>query len=71
MPALPTAVEQNVNVEAYLTTQIGPGTTLANEIVSATTNVALLVSAATEVPLFTNLTLPAGTYYLVRYARND
>jgi hypothetical protein len=47
---------------AYLTTQIGPGTTTASEI--ARDNVSF-PSSVSPVTLFSNLTLLAGTYYLV------
>lgn len=47
---------------AYLTTRIGPGTTTANEIARA--NV-LFPTPTGLVTLFSNLTLPPNTYYLV------
>jgi len=54
---------------AFLTTQIGAGTTTANQIASATFSPAYSGSNAftsvTPTTLFSNLTLTAGTYYLV------
>ena len=47
---------------AYLTTQIGLGTTLANELASTIFNFPL--SDTPSFTIFTGLTLPAGTYYL-------
>jgi hypothetical protein len=47
---------------AYLTTQIGPGTSVANQIASAPFP---STPAFTDTNLFSGLTLPAGTYYLV------
>jgi hypothetical protein len=47
---------------AYLTTRIGPGTTTADEI--ARTNF-LFPTPTGLVTLFSNLTLPPNTYYLV------
>jgi hypothetical protein len=46
---------------AYLTTQIGPGTSVANEI--ASTNFSF-PPQSTNLTLFSGLQLPAGTYYL-------
>ena len=48
---------------AYLTNSLGPGTTAANEIASASFNKPF--GDHTEVNLFNSLSLPAGTYYLV------
>jgi len=50
---------------AYLTTQIGPGTTVADEIASTSFSVTGLAFDPTDDPLFTGLTLGPGTYYLV------
>ena len=47
---------------AYLMTQIGPGTTTASEIARDSFS---FPSAVSPVTLFSNLTLLAGTYYLV------
>jgi len=47
---------------AYLTTKIGPGTTIANQI--ASTSFAF-PSISTLAPVFTGLNLGAGTYYLL------
>jgi hypothetical protein len=47
---------------AYLMTQIGVGTTTASEIARASFS---FPSAISTVTLFSGLTLPAGTYYLV------
>jgi hypothetical protein len=47
--------------QAYLTTQIGPGTTVANEI--ASTNFTFPLQQ-TDFVLFEGLHLPAGSYYL-------
>jgi hypothetical protein len=47
---------------AYLMTQIGPGTTIASEIAR---NSFSFPSSIAPVSLFSGLTLPAGTYYLV------
>lgn len=46
---------------AYLTTQIGPGTTATNEVASTSFSFPL---EPTNVVLFQNLSLPAGAYYL-------
>jgi hypothetical protein len=50
------------SITAYLMNQIGPGTTVANQI--ATTTFTPTTAPETDT-LFTNLSLPAGTYYLV------
>ncbi|MBV9265894.1 MAG: hypothetical protein JO061_06985, partial [Acidobacteriaceae bacterium] len=47
---------------AYLTTQVGPGTTMADEIARSSF---FAPSQPANVTLFSGLTLPAGTYYLV------
>ena len=47
---------------AYLMTQIGPGTTAADQLAQ---NTFLFPSDVTTVSLFSGLTLPPGTYYLV------
>ncbi len=56
------AIFENTTGTAYLTNQIGAGTTAANEIASAP--FVFPVSRA-DTNLFSGLTLPAGTYYLV------
>jgi hypothetical protein len=48
---------------AYVTNQIGPSATVANEIASAP--FAFPVGGAADINLFSGLTLTAGTYYLV------
>jgi hypothetical protein len=53
---------------AYLTNQIGPGTTAANEIASGAFS---FPAASTETLLFSGLTLPAGTYYLTLTVTNS
>jgi hypothetical protein len=47
---------------AYLTTQVGPGTTIADEIAEVTLAYPGLTDQS--VTLFQGLSLPAGTYYL-------
>ena len=47
---------------AYLTTQIGPGTTVADEV--ASTMFTFPLSDTSSFTIFTGLTLPGGTYYL-------
>ena len=50
----------------YLTDSIGAGTTTANEIARATlTDLPVLFSTSTPEVVFTGLTLPAGTYYVI------
>ena len=50
------------NFVAYLTNQIGPGTTVSNQI--ATSMFSISSSPQSNIStIFTNLTLPAGTYY--------
>jgi hypothetical protein len=50
----------------YLTDSIGDGTTTANEIAKATlTDLPALFSTSTPEVVFTGLTLPAGTYYVI------
>jgi hypothetical protein len=51
---------------AFLTTAVGPGATSATQI--ATTPISISNLTGTPIQLFTGLTLPAGTYYLVIYA---
>lgn len=48
---------------AYLTDQLGPGTTVANQIASA--SVAFPTGSPQTVPIFSGLTLNPGTYYLI------
>jgi MYXO-CTERM domain-containing protein len=50
-------------IEAYLTNQVGPGTTAANVI--AFTTVPVSSSTAQDITIFSNLSLSAGTYYLI------
>ncbi|MFN7937832.1 MAG: PEP-CTERM sorting domain-containing protein [Bryobacteraceae bacterium] len=63
------SIDSAVTLGAFLTTQVGPGTTAANEIASSTQQVSVAASPAfplqiTEVTVLTGLTLPAGAYYL-------
>lgn len=55
----------NPTLEAYVTTQIGVGSLPSSGIASLQSPFSLTNAAWTEVLLFSNLTLPAGTYYLV------
>jgi hypothetical protein len=57
------ALSGSGTISAYLTNQIGPGTTEANVIASGT--VALSSTVAQDVTVFSSLSLGAGTYYLV------
>lgn len=50
---------------AYLMTQVGPGTTVSNEIANAPFSVTGTEFNPTLVTLFSGLTLGPGTYYLV------
>ena len=50
---------------AFLMNQIGPGTTVANEIGHSPFTVTGTAFNPTLVTLFTGLTLPSGTYYLI------
>jgi hypothetical protein len=50
---------------AYLTTSLGPGTTLADEVARATVALPDFSAASNTVTLFAGLTLPAGHYYLI------
>lgn len=54
-----------INGTAYLMTQVGPGTTTANQIASAGFAVSALPFGPDLTTLFTGLTLGPGTYYLV------
>jgi hypothetical protein len=51
---------------AYLTTNMGSGTTVADEI--ASTNFSTLVGPPSPISLFSDLTLPASSYYLMIFA---
>jgi hypothetical protein len=53
----------------YLTNQIGPGTTSANNI-AAPVNISGLTGTVSTVTLFTGLTLPPGNYYLTLVPTN-
>ncbi len=57
------------SVTAYLTTQIGPGTTGGDEI--ATTTIGLPGPGPNLTPIFAGLSLPAGTYYLTLFHETD
>ena len=57
------------SVTAYLTTQIGPGTTVANEI--ASTTIGLPGPGPVLTPIFTGLNLAAGSYYLTLFHPTD
>jgi hypothetical protein len=48
---------------AYLTTQVGAGTTVAQQIATAPISTTATVGTSTQ--LFSGLNLPAGTYFLV------
>jgi hypothetical protein len=50
---------------AYLTNSIGPGTTVANQIATVPVSTTANCSAQTPLTIFTGLTLPPGTYYLL------
>jgi len=50
------------SVDAYLTDSIGPGTTVADEIASASS---ILPSFPAYTTLFSGLSLPAGTYHVL------
>jgi hypothetical protein len=50
---------------AYLTNSIGTGTTVANQIATAPISTTVACFSGTPVTIFTGLTLPPGTYYLV------
>jgi hypothetical protein len=52
-------------VDAWLTTSVGPGTTAADVVTSTTLNFPGFPAAMT--PIFSGLSLPAGTYYLTLY----
>lgn len=54
-----------INGTAYLMTQVGPGTTTANQIASADFAVTALPFGPDLTTLFTGLTLGPGTYYLI------
>ena len=56
-------LEANDGGTAYLTTRIGPGTTLVNEVASAPFTFPQTLNPS-EVTLFTGLSLGPGTYYL-------
>jgi hypothetical protein len=58
------------NVTAYLTTQIGPGTTAAMHEI-ATTTIGLPGLGPVLTPIFTGLSLGAGTYYLTLFHPTD
>ena len=52
-------------ITAYLTTQAGPGTTVANQIGSCSVSAPVVVTGTTSLTtLFTGLTLGPGTYHL-------
>jgi hypothetical protein len=51
-----------VSGTAYLATRIGPGTTSSSEVAHALFTTAIDTTQAT---LFSNLTLPSGTYFLI------
>ncbi|MBS1824182.1 MAG: hypothetical protein JST93_02590 [Acidobacteria bacterium] len=64
------ATDSNMTLNAFLTDQVGTGTTVgANEIASSTQQIAVPASPAvpftiTEIPVLSGLNLAAGTYYL-------
>jgi hypothetical protein len=59
------------NLAAYLTDQVGPGTTAVNEIASSSSVISIPGSplfdpyTITPYTVFSGLTLPAGSYYLI------
>ncbi len=55
-------LENGTSINAYLVNQIGPGTTVANQIAATSISPATLVETDT---LFSGLSLGGGTYYLV------
>lgn len=55
---------------AYLMNAVGPGTTVSNEVTTPDT-VSGLSDTFSDVTLFSGLTLPAGTYYLVIDQANE
>jgi hypothetical protein len=61
-PCCPT--DPVVSIIAYLTSQIGPGTTIANQIATATVAVPGLGPDAAYTTLFSGLTLGPGNYFL-------
>jgi hypothetical protein len=52
----------NIIAMAYLTTSVGPGTTTADQVASASFSIP---TTASLIPVLSGLTLGAGTYYLV------
>src|SRR5262249_8619692 len=60
-----------VSGTAFLMTQVGPGTTAANQIASTPFTVTGTAFSPTLVTLFTGLTLGPGTYHLVLSAPAD
>jgi hypothetical protein len=64
-PAGSSSVSHTSTGTAYLMTQVGPGTTPANELANAPFSVTGTQFNPTLVTLFTGLTLGPGIYYLV------
>jgi hypothetical protein len=62
-------LQGNGTVTAYLTNQVGPGTTLANLIASATISGVNFEPPPTT--LFSGLSLGPGTYYLITVTKLD
>lgn len=56
---------QSGEATAYLTTRLGPGTTVADEVARVTVPLSAFDAASHTVPLFSGLSLAAGHYYLV------
>src|SRR5579862_465088 len=52
-------------VSAYLTTSIGPGTTVANQVAAATVTIFPSAGPSVGYILFSGLNLAAGSYYIV------
>ena len=50
---------------AYLVTSIGPGTTVANQVATATITVSPYAGPSVNYVVFSGIDLPAGSYYLV------
>jgi len=55
----------------YLTTQVGPGTTVANELAHAPYSATGQAFHPVPVTVFTDLTLGPGTYYLVFHSQSE
>lgn len=58
-------------LETYLTTYVGTGATVAEQVAAGTINVSVNDVAPVDVQVFSGLTLGPGTYYLVLHGRSD